>query len=152
MNIVKRLRESSLLSLRKKHYYRRNQSTKAYLSTIMFASLVGTYLDLLLVGAGRYSFPSRPFSEIFTINILFTLFILPVFSFLIILVLKRLHPISRYLLLFICSLFVYIAEQIAEQFGLFIHSTYWKHEFSLFGYLLFFIVIWKFYSWQVSHR
>nr|WP_087974817.1 CBO0543 family protein [Oceanobacillus rekensis] len=147
MNIVKHLRKSSFRSSRKKPYYRRNHRIKTYLSTIFFASLIGTYLDLMLVGAGLYSFPRRPFSEVFTINILFTLCILPLFSLIIIFVLKRLHKLPRYLFLFICSLFVYIAEQTAEQYGLFIHSTYWKHEFSLFGYFLFLIVIWKFYSW-----
>ncbi|WP_423241357.1 CBO0543 family protein [Oceanobacillus zhaokaii] len=147
MNIVKHLRESNYQSSRKKQYYRRNQRINAYLSTIIFAALIGTYLDLLLVGAGLYSFPKRPFSEVFTINILFTLCILPLLSLIIIFVLTRLHKLLRYLFLFICSLFVYIVEQTAEQYGLFIHSTYWKHEFSLFGYFLFLIFIWKFYSW-----
>ncbi|MFB4474541.1 CBO0543 family protein [Oceanobacillus caeni] len=120
---------------------------KAYVSTIIFASLIGTYLDLLLVGAGLYSFPSRPFSEIFTINILFTLGILPLVSLITIFVLNRLHKLLRYLFLFICSLVAYISEQTAERFGLFIHSSDWKHEFSLVGYFLFLIVIWMFYKW-----
>ena len=147
MNIVKHSRKSNFQSSRKKHYYRRNHRIKTYLSAIIFASLIGTYLDLLLVGAGLYSFPRRPFSELFTINILFTLCILPLFTLTIIFVLKRLHKLTRYIFIFLCSLFVCIAEQTAEQFGLFIHSVYWKHEFSLMGYFLFLIVIWRFYRW-----
>ena len=114
---------------------------------MMLAALMGTYLDLLLVGAGLYFFPKRLFSEIFTINILFTVCILPLCTLILLFILKRLKPSLRYLFLFICSLFAYIAEQTAEQFGLFIHSSDWKHEFSLVGYFLFLIVIWKFYSW-----
>lgn len=150
MNIVKRWRQSNSQSSRKRPYYRRSQRIKSYVSTIILASLIGTYLDLLLVGAGLYSFPSRPFSEIFTINILFTLCILPLFSLIIIFVLKRLHKLLRYLFLFICSLVAYIAEQTAERFGLFSHSMDWKHEFSLVGYFLFLIVIWMFYKWFES--
>lgn len=147
INIAKHLRRLSWPSSRKKSYYQRNQRTKTWLSTILFASLIGTYLDLLLTGAGLYSFPSRPLPEIFTINILFTLCILPILSLIVIFILKRLHTLYRYLFMFICGLFAYIAEQTAEQFGLFIHSAYWKHEFSFFGYFLFLIMIWKFYSW-----
>ncbi|MFD1168184.1 CBO0543 family protein [Oceanobacillus caeni] len=150
MNIVKHWRQSNSQSSRKRPYYRRSQRIKSYVSTIILASLIGTYLDLLLVGAGLYSFPSRPFSEIFTINILFTLCILPLFSLIIIFVLKRLHKLLRYLFLFICSLVAYIAEQTAERLGLFIHSMDWKHEFSLVGYFLFLIVIWMFYKWFES--
>lgn len=150
MNIVKHWRQSNSQSSRKRPYYRRSQRIKSYVSTIISASLIGTYLDLLLVGAGLYSFPNRPFSEIFTINILFTLCILPLFSLIIIFVLKRLHKLLRYLFLFICSLVAYIAEQTAERFGLFSHSMDWKHEFSLVGYFLFLIVIWTFYKWFES--
>ncbi|MBU8790005.1 hypothetical protein KM885_04290 [Oceanobacillus caeni] len=136
MNIVKHWRKSNYRFSQKKPCYQRNQRIKAYISTIIFASLIGTYLDLLLVGAGLYSFPSRPFSEIFTINILFTLGILPLVSLITIFVLNRLHKLLSYLFLFICSLVAYIAEQTAEGFGLFIHSSDWKHEFSLVGYFL----------------
>ncbi|WP_425464017.1 CBO0543 family protein [Oceanobacillus piezotolerans] len=147
MSIVKHLKKSNFPSSRKKQYYRKNQRISTYLSTIIFASFIGTYLDLLLVGAGLYDYPRRPFPEIFTINILFTLCILPLFYLIIIFILKRLHQLPRYLFLIICSLFVYIAEHAAEQYGLFSHTSYWKLEYSLFGYFLFFIVIWKFYSW-----
>ncbi|WP_442946199.1 MULTISPECIES: CBO0543 family protein [unclassified Oceanobacillus] len=147
MSIVKHWRKSNSPSSQKKPFYQRNLRLKSYLSTAILVSLIGTYLDLLLVGAGLYFFPKRLFSEIFTINILFTICILPLCTFIIIFILKRIHPLLRYFFLFICSLFAYIAEQTAEQFGLFIHSPDWKHEFSLIGYFLFLIVIWRFYCW-----
>uniref|UniRef100_UPI00403F7FED CBO0543 family protein n=1 Tax=Oceanobacillus sp. FSL K6-2867 TaxID=2954748 RepID=UPI00403F7FED len=152
MNTVKHWKESKLPFLQKKHSYHRNQSIKAYLFIIIFSSFIGTYLDLLLVGSGLYFFPKRPLPEIFTINILFTLCALPVSSCVIIFILKGFKKlIPRCVFLFICSLFIYIMEQIMEQLGFFVHSNVWKHEFSLFGYFIFFIVIWKFYNWLDSY-
>ena len=45
---------------------------------MIFSSLIGTYLDLYLVGKGLYSFPKRPFAEVFPIHIGFTLMALPI--------------------------------------------------------------------------
>lgn len=148
MNIVKRWKESNSQSLPRKHFPRKKQQIKAYLSTIIFASFIGTYLDLIMVGAGLYSFPSRLFPQIFMINILFTLCILPLVTFGVIFMLKKLYPLPRYIFLLTCSLAVFIGEQMGEQFGLLSHSIYWRHEYSAVGYFVFFVVIWKFYRWM----
>ena len=41
---------------------------------------MGTYLDLYFTGKGLYSFPIRPLSSIFSINIAFTLVGLPLLT------------------------------------------------------------------------
>ncbi|WP_407058303.1 CBO0543 family protein [Tigheibacillus jepli] len=150
MNIVKRWSESKSQSLPKEHSHRKKQHIKAYFSTIIFASLIGTYLDLIMVGAGLHSFPSRIFPQIFTINILFSLCMLPLMTFGVIFMLKRLYPLPRFLFLLTCSLAVFMAEQLGEQFGLLAHSIYWRHAYSAVGYFVFFVMIWKFYRWLVK--
>ncbi|WP_425435871.1 CBO0543 family protein [Oceanobacillus senegalensis] len=151
MNIVKHWSESNWQSSQKKHSHWKNKNTiHAYLSTVILSSLIGTYLDLLMVGTGLYSFPIRPFPEVFSIHIIFTLCILPIFSVFVIAVLKRLTRLQRYIFIFICSFIIFVVEQITELLGFFTHSSAWKHEFSLVGYFIFMVMIWKFYKWMDS--
>ena len=148
MSTARHWRKSNFPSAQKKPSYRRKDRVRSYLTAMILASLIGTYLDLLFVGAGMYSFPKRFMPAVFPIHILFTLCILPLCSFIFLFISRRLLLFHRSLFLLICSLFAYIAEQTAERLGLFIHSQDWKHEFTLVGYLFFLIVIWKFYHWM----
>ncbi|WP_281177274.1 CBO0543 family protein [Peribacillus loiseleuriae] len=53
------------------------KNSSNFLPSILLASLLGTYLDLYFIGKGFYSFPIRPMSTVFSINIAFTLIGLP---------------------------------------------------------------------------
>jgi hypothetical protein len=46
------------------------------------------------------------------------------------------------------SLVITFIEKQAELFGLFAHSNQWKHYYSSIGYVVFMIIIWKFYKWR----
>ncbi|MGG4012782.1 CBO0543 family protein [Bacillus smithii] len=81
MNIVKRSKKWNLRLSRKKPFSVKSKTIAAYILTALFASWIGTYLDLYFVGNEWYSFPLRPYSAIFTINIVFTLIGLPIFTF-----------------------------------------------------------------------
>ncbi|WP_304625746.1 CBO0543 family protein [Sporosarcina sp. JAI121] len=74
VNIVKHLKNSRLPLSRKRRFSR---NAFLYLPSVLLASLLGTYLDLYFVGKRLYEFPVRPFAEIFSINIAFTLIVLP---------------------------------------------------------------------------
>jgi hypothetical protein len=150
MSIVKNSKEWNLPSLPKKHSSNRNARLKGYVSAAILASLIGTYLDLWLVGKGFYTFPSRPFSSVFDVNILFTLCILPICIVIFVYLAKKLQPFSRFLFMAVVSLAVPIIEQTSEELGMFAHSYSWKHEYSIVGYFIFLLVIWKFYRWIVN--
>ncbi|WP_353738295.1 CBO0543 family protein [Peribacillus asahii] len=79
MNIAKHLKESSSQQSPKKRFFYETKHISVVIPTILLASLIGTYLDLYFVGKGIYHFPKRPLSEIFPINIFFTLIGLPLF-------------------------------------------------------------------------
>ncbi|MEH6891722.1 CBO0543 family protein [Bacillus sp. JJ864] len=120
---------------------------KAIVATIIFSSLIGTYLDLLFVSKHMYAFPARPFPHIFTINIAFTLFILPTFTALFVWMMKMLPTYSKIIFIILIGLCMGISEQFAEQLGWFVHSEAWHHSYSFFGYMIFLFLIWKFYRW-----
>ncbi|MBM7587144.1 FlaA1/EpsC-like NDP-sugar epimerase [Bacillus pakistanensis] len=117
----------------------------AYGIIALFSSLVGTYLDLIFVGKGMYHFPVRLFPEIFPINILFTLLILPLFTVFFLFVAKRIQPVSRFIMILMISFIIVLIEQITEQFGWFIHHKEWKHSYSFWGYMFFLFGVWKIY-------
>jgi hypothetical protein len=48
------------------------------------------------------------------------------------------------------SLVMALGENLAEAIGWFAHSDQWEHIYSFFGYLLFMIIVWKFYRWMSS--
>ncbi|GAB3807053.1 CBO0543 family protein [Virgibacillus kimchii] len=146
MSIVRNSKGLSLPSLRK----RRSSNLKGYVCAAILASLIGTYLDLWLVGKEFYTFPSRPFADVFSVNILFTLFILPLGTIIFIYLVKRVQPFTRFLSMAVISLATPLMEQLSVKMGLFAHSPAWKHEYSIVGYFLFLLAIWKFYRWVVK--
>jgi hypothetical protein len=113
----------------------------------MLVVIIGTYLDLFFVGMGMYSFPNRLFPNVFTINIAFTLFVLPIFTFVLLLIIKNMTPIKRWICLLLTSLMIASMERLAESLGYFIHSEQWKHIYSFIGYFVFMAGIWGFYRW-----
>lgn len=123
-----------------------------YLIVALFASLVGTYLDLIFVGKGMYHFPVRVFPEVFSINILFTLVILPLFTIIFLAVAKRVQPFIRFIMIVFISITLFFSEQVAEQFGWFIHQPEWHHGYSFFGYLVFLLVVWRLFLFLLKIR
>jgi hypothetical protein len=120
---------------------------KGYGPAVVLASLIGTYLDLYLVGINMYRFPIRPFPEIFSINIAFTLGALPILMVLYLKMMTLVNRWGRLGIVFFLSLLMPISERFFELFGLFIHSNEWKHIYTFFGYLVFLTIIYYFYQW-----
>jgi hypothetical protein len=146
MNTAKPSKKWNLPSWQKRPFFSKKE--KAYLSTIVFASWLGTYLDLYFVGNGMYTFPVRPLPAIFTINIAFTLFGLPVFIMFFLYIMEFLRTWGKGILLFILSLGMMLVEMQAEAIGWFVHYDQWKHVYTFFGYFLFMMIVWTFYRWQ----
>ncbi|KEK21947.1 CBO0543 family protein [Bacillus gaemokensis] len=119
----------------------------AFVVTIIFSCFIGTYLDFLFVSKEMYAFPVRPFPTIFTINIAFTLLILPGFTALFLQIAKRLSTFLRILFIIVIGICASISEQFAENLGLFAHNEDWHHSYSFFGYMIFMLLIWKIYRW-----
>ncbi|UYX50535.1 hypothetical protein M3Y14_18475 [Bacillus thuringiensis] len=119
----------------------------ALIITIFFSAIIGTCLDAFFVNKQLYSFPVRPFSSIFSVNIAFTLFVLPILTAFFIQISKKLSTVSRTLFIFSIGICASIFEQVAERLGLFVHSADWNHTYSLFGYMIFHSFIWKVYNW-----
>ncbi|EOO78410.1 CBO0543 family protein [Bacillus sp. SIMBA_074] len=120
----------------------------ALLVTVLLSSIIGTCLDAFFVHTQIYSFPVRPFSSIFSVNIGFTLFVLPILTIIFIQISKTLSAVSRTLFIILIGLCASIFEQVAERLGLFVHNGNWHHTYSLFGYIIFFSLIWKLYTWM----
>ncbi|WP_233269463.1 CBO0543 family protein [Alteribacillus sp. YIM 98480] len=149
--IVKRSKKSRQLSSQKKQsFLNGSNNVYAYIITALFASLVGTYLDLLFVGIGVYHFPIRLFPEIFTINIGFTLLLLPLFTVFFLLAARRVSSLVRGVVIILISVVVCLIEQLSERLGWFIHGTDWNHAYSFFGYMLFLFIVWKLYRFSQS--
>ncbi|KAA0763138.1 CBO0543 family protein [Bacillus sp. SH5-2] len=109
--------------------------------TILLSTVIGTCLDAFFVTKQIYSFPGRPFPSIFSVNIGFTLFVLPILTATFIQISKTLSTVSRILFIASIGICASIFEQIAERLGFFIHSVDWNHTYSLFGYMIFFSFI-----------
>ncbi|WP_368905422.1 CBO0543 family protein [Bacillus wiedmannii] len=130
---------------RKTSSFEKKSDFLALTVTILLSSIIGTCLDAFFVAKQMYSFPVRPFSSIFSVNICFTLFVLPILTLFFIQISKPLSAVSRILFIISIGIFASIFEQVAERFGFFIHSLDWNHTYSLFGYMIFFSFIWKVY-------
>ncbi|RFT67846.1 hypothetical protein D0U04_06605 [Bacillus clarus] len=117
----------------------------AFVVTVFLSCLIGTCLDIFFVNKRMYDFPLRPFPSIFSINIAFTLFILPIFTTIFLQLSKRLSSLSNILFIIFIGVCASIFEQIAERLGLFVHSENWHHTYSLFGYMIFLFFIWRVY-------
>ncbi|HDR6315380.1 TPA: hypothetical protein QCU53_002105 [Bacillus thuringiensis] len=133
---------------RKTSYFEKKTDFLALAVTILLSSMIGTCLDAFFVAKQMYSFPVRPFSSIFSVNIGFTLFVLPILTTIFIQISKRLSTVSRILFIISIGICASIFEQITEKLGLFMHSVDWNHTYSLFGYMIFFSFIWKVYHFM----
>ena len=101
---------------------------------MIFSCLIGTYLDLYLVGKGLYSFPKRPFPDIFSINISFTLIVLPVLVGVYLMICDKLTNLKKMVFILSISLMMTVIEKQSEVLGFFEHHDSWNHIFSTFGY------------------
>lgn len=119
----------------------------SYIVAILFSALLGTYLDLYFVGKGYYEFPNRLFPDIFSIQIIFPLIILPILVGFILFILEKMKRVMRYSFLLFLSGIISVVERISEILGLFQHGQEWKHSNSFLGYFLFFVIVWKLYQW-----
>ncbi|WP_026576900.1 CBO0543 family protein [Bacillus sp. UNC438CL73TsuS30] len=145
MNTVKHLNGSSLPPLRKKRYL---FWIKTYIPAMLLGSLLGTYLNLYFVEKQMYRFPIRPYPEFFSINIVFTLVVLPVFIFVFLYMMKKVNGWGKAGIVLFLSLFMPIMEKLSEMVGMFAHSSEWKHLYAAGGYLIFLTVIYSFFHWM----
>ncbi|MFK2826455.1 CBO0543 family protein [Bacillus sp. B190/17] len=144
MNTVKPSKNLNLPPSPKKRFF---INIVSYFPAVLTASWLGTYLDLYFSGKGMYEFPLRPFAEIFSINLAFTLFALPFFTGLFLFLMSKMIPWYRGVFVLLLSIGGAAAEKTAEQWGFFRHSDQWHHSYSFFGYLLFLIIIWHVFTW-----
>jgi hypothetical protein len=145
MNTAKHWRKSNWLSWRKRPSFK--EQLRIYAPTMIFASWLGTYLDLVFIQKQLYSFPMRPFSDLFDIHVLFTLFVLPVFTALFLHILLSMNKWPRRGAVLLFGILAAGLEHIAEKLGWFTHSAEWQHYYSIAGYILFMWVVWKFHHW-----
>jgi hypothetical protein len=119
---------------------------KALLTAMILASLIGTYLDLYFVGIGMYSFTVRPWADIFSVNILFTLIGLPFFMLIFLAISECLQRWYRAGFILLVSLIMAVGEKFAETLGLMTHVEAWRHSYTFIGYLIFLSIIYTFYK------
>ncbi|MGG3791838.1 CBO0543 family protein [Geobacillus thermodenitrificans] len=149
MRIVKHLKKSNWQSSPKMPSFMRARR-RAYIASALLASWVGTYLDLYLTGKGLYAFPKRPFPSVFSIDIFFTMVVLPLCTVLFLWLMERLSRLGHLGLIIASAALMAAFETKAEAYGLFVHSAVWSHLYSFAGYGLFLTIIWNFY--QRFHR
>ncbi|MBT2706831.1 hypothetical protein J7I91_02775 [Pseudomonas sp. ISL-84] len=119
---------------------------------MLLASLLGTYLDLYYVGKELYDFPIRPLPSIFTINIGFTLLVLPITMILLLKIMQRCKSWLRVLLVLFISLAMAVMEKVAEDLGLFVHADDWNHLNTFVGYCVFIGLVYAFHGWVKRER
>ncbi|MCG7334672.1 hypothetical protein MHZ95_05165 [Sporosarcina sp. ACRSM] len=142
---MKHLKSSNLRQSPKRRFSR---NVLLYLPALVVACLLGTYLDLIFVGINMYSFPVRPFPDIFSINIAFTLLILPFYTWLFLFIIDNMPKWGRLVFIFLLAIFAAIIEKLAVQWGFFSHTDQWNSSYSLVGYFLFLILMWKIFNWS----
>ncbi|MEH7119312.1 CBO0543 family protein [Neobacillus vireti] len=143
MNIAKHSSDSNLQHLPKKRL-----PFKYELGSMVLASLLGTYCDLYFVGKQFYQYPFRPFPDIFSINIAFTLILLPIMTLMVLRSIAQLSNGGKAGVILLISLLMPILERLTELLGLFTHSEDWKHLYSFFGYGLFLTIVMLFHEWM----
>ncbi|WP_202171306.1 CBO0543 family protein [Bacillus sp. USDA818B3_A] len=146
MNIAKHSNDSNLRPLQKKRL-----SFKYELGSMILAALLGTYLDLYFVGKELYHFPVRPFPEIFTINIAFTLIGLPLLTLMVLRCISKLTNWGKAGVILLVSLLMAIIERLFVLLGFFSHSEEWNHLYPFFCYGLFFVVVVLFQEWMIRN-
>lgn len=114
---------------------------------MILASWVATYLELYLTGKGYYTLTYQPFSDIFTINILFTLLAIPLLTAIIIRITDEMELGQKVLLLTVISATLTLSEKILGQTKWISFSDQWQHGYSLVGYFLFFFGMTAFFGW-----
>lgn len=115
---------------------------------MLLASLLGSYLDLYFTGKGMYAFPTRLFSDIFSINIVFTLAVLPIFMIPLLKIMESLKSWFRGMFVLMISLAMAAAEKMAESIGMFVHAENWHHLYTFIGYCLFIGLVASFHGWM----
>lgn len=115
---------------------------------MVLASLIGTFLDLYMVGKGYYQYPLRPFPEIFSINIGFTLIVLPLMTLIVLRTIEHLTNWGKIGVILLVSLLMPIFEKLTEMLGWFTHTEDWKHIYTVFGYFLFLTIVLAFHEWM----
>lgn len=113
----------------------------------VLGSLIGTYLDLYFVGKGMYEFTFRPLADVFSINIGFTLVMLPIFMAVFLYVIAGLNKWGKMGVILFVSFLMPILEKLAEVLGLFKHAVEWKHIYTFLGYLLFLSAVTMYFQW-----
>lgn len=144
---MKHLKSSKSQQLPKQRFLR---NVIFYLPAILFAALLGTYLDLYFVGKNLYAFPLRPFPEVFSINILFTLLILPLLTWLFLYLANKMARWKRLIFTLLLSILVPFIEKKSVQLGFLSHADQWNPLYSFIGYFLFLVLIWKMFRWIVQ--
>ncbi|MGR5867274.1 CBO0543 family protein [Bacillus cereus] len=138
---------NSQFSQRKMSSSEKKNEFLALVVTIFLSAIIGTCLDAFFVHKQIYSFPARPFSSTFSVNIAFYIIRTADFNSYLYTHFKKLSKVSRILFIISIGICASLFEQIAESLGLFIHSTNWNHTYSLFGYMIFHSFIWNIYNW-----
>ncbi|WP_408006329.1 CBO0543 family protein [Pseudalkalibacillus sp. A8] len=150
MPIVNRLKNSLLrFSQRRQSFSGENKNIIPYFVVVLAGTLSCTYLELLFSGLGFYSFPQRPFPQLFPIDIRFTLIGIPVLTSFVLFALTVLEKQSRIVFIVVISFIMMVGEMVGEKVGLLEHSAHWSHVFSFFGYMLFFMMLWLLFKWSV---
>ena len=98
---VKHSKKLNLPFLQRKMFsFEKTNNLFALVITILLSSIIGTYLDAFLFAKQLYSFPVRPFPSIFSVNIGFTLFVLPILTTIFIQISKNYLQFLEFFLLF----------------------------------------------------
>ena len=141
---MKHLKNSSSPQSLKRRFSR---NVVLYLPAILFASLMGTYLDLIFVGKNLYEFPLRPFPGVFSINIAFTLVVLPFGTWVFLSLANKVSRWGRLVFALVISSLAPFIEKMSMQWGFFRHADQWNHLYSFVGYFVFFVLLWKVFKW-----
>jgi hypothetical protein len=115
-----------------------------------FSSWLGTYLELFLTGKQLYRFDKRPFADIFTIDIRFTLVGIPLFTLFILYITKRMTFVYKVLFITIVSAIMTITEKLLGKLAWITYSEEWHHIYSFFGYFAFSFLILLLFRWLSS--
>ena len=146
---MKRLKDSKSPRLPKQRFLRNGT---LYFPAILIASLLGTYLDLYFVGKQFYAFPLRPFPEVFSINIGFTLIVLPLLTWIFLYLVDKMSRLRRLIFtLFLCALVPFI-EKMSVHLGFLYQADQWNPLYSFIGYFLFLVLLWKVFRWGKEGR
>ncbi len=119
---------------------------------MILSALLGTYLDLFFIGKGLYSYPARPFSSVFSIDVFFTLAALPIMTGLFLKVTEKQNRWRKGIVIGLLSIGMVSIEKMAEAIGFFVHRDDWSHVYSVGGYALFLLFVTLFHEWINGER